>query len=698
MLFFIRFLVKNFLNKFKDISAGNHNPHVNSYYFMGVLIFDVIIDILLWDSLKAILSFSLVFAYLRLMVGSWFLAGVGILEIILSLPLAWFFCSEILQIKYFSMLNTLCIFIVAAIGADDIFVFMDAYRQSAHKGNEVLQSLESRMSWVYRRSGKAMAITSTTTCLAFLCTVQSPIASTRSFGIFAALVIFFDYILVMTLFTTAVIIYHNRFEQPGCCCFSGCCLIIEPSPTQIAMEKSSQDDYEFREDRISYFFRTKVADFIQSTRNRALLTLPILVWIGIATYYTTQLEPTRTTEQELKEDHPLQKGITIINEKFPKSQEDGGTNIFFTWGLQEVNLDKVNQLFDPDFIGSPTFVENFKFNVECQKKMVDTCYRLKTEEKFEKFIKRGKDGLRSVKCFVDELGAYNAFGNLTVCDEVKKGTWKNEEWYLSSDKMESRLTNFASERSCYGNDKVLDFYKTEFGFDGKTLLYAGLSVESPIFDSYNTLPEDIVREQYDSYISFAQEFDADMENECQGKVIMTDLDQKFIFMNNQKIYQKSAISGSMIGVAISFIVLVVSTRNFLIAFFATMSILCVLLSVIGSITMMGWSLGTNEAILMSILAGFSVDYVVHLAHAYVEATGNPCERLKESFGDMGISVFSGMLTSVIASVPLLFCTISFLRKFGIFLCLTITFSWGFANLGFMSALAQFRINIKKKKK
>jgi len=610
---------------------------------MGVLIFDVIIDILLWDSLKAILSFSLVFAYLRVMVGSWFLAGIGILEIILSLPLAWFFCSEILQIKYFSMLNTLCVFIVAAIGADDIFVFMDAYRQSAHKGNEVLQSLESRMSWVYRRSGKAMAITSTTTCLAFLCTVQSPIASTRSFGIFAALVIFFDYILVMTLFTTAVIIYHNRFEQPGCCCFSGCCLIIEPSPTQIAMEKSSQDDYEFREDRISYFFRTKVADFIQSTRNRALLTLPILVWIGIATYYTTQLEPTRTTEQELKEDHPLQKGITIINEKFPKSQEDGGTNIFFTWGLQEVNLDKVNQLFDPDFIGSPTFVEN-------------------------------------------------------VCDEVKKGTWKNEEWHLSSDKMESRLTNFASERSCYGNDKVLDFYKTEFGFDGKTLLYAGLSVESPIFDSYNTLPEDIVREQYDSYISFAQEFDADMENECQGKVIMTDLDQKFIFMNNQKIYQKSAISGSMIGVAISFIVLVVSTRNFLIAFFATMSILCVLLSVIGSITMMGWSLGTNEAILMSILAGFSVDYVVHLAHAYVEATGTPCERLKESFGDMGISVFSGMLTSVIASVPLLFCTISFLRKFGIFLCLTITFSWGFANLGFMSALAQFRINIKKKKK
>ena len=54
-----------------------------------------------------------------------------------------------------------------------------------------------------------MAVTSATTCSAFLCTVASPIASTKSFGIFAALVIFFDYVLVMTLFCTSVVIYHT---------------------------------------------------------------------------------------------------------------------------------------------------------------------------------------------------------------------------------------------------------------------------------------------------------------------------------------------------------------------------------------------------------------------------------------------------------------------------------------------------------
>ena len=205
----------------KEVTDVDHSSSVATYYFMGTLIFDVIIDILVSDALRAILSFILVFIYLRFMIGSWFLAFVGMLEIFLSIPLAWFFFSYVFGIEYFSTLNVLCLFIVAAIGADDIFVFMDAYKQSAHRSKDLLCSLESRMSWVYRRSGKAMAITSTTTCFAFLCTIISPIASTRSFGIFAALVILFDYILVMTLFCTSVVIYHDRLEEePGCCC---CC-------------------------------------------------------------------------------------------------------------------------------------------------------------------------------------------------------------------------------------------------------------------------------------------------------------------------------------------------------------------------------------------------------------------------------------------------------------------------------------------
>ncbi len=232
---------------------------------MIALIFDVILQILSADGIKAIASFYAVFFYLRFMVGSWFLAAIGMFEIVMSLPLSWLFFSYIFQIKYFSTLNVLCLFIVMAIGADDIFVFMDAYKQSVSKGKNVLSSLESRMSYVFRKSGSAMLLTSVTTCSAFLCTLTSPIANTRSFGIFAAFVIFFDYALVMSLFCTSVVIYHNYFEGKKFCCnreiFTTFWKKNNPTPTEIALQ-NARDNEEPELDRISKFF--KVCCYIHS--------------------------------------------------------------------------------------------------------------------------------------------------------------------------------------------------------------------------------------------------------------------------------------------------------------------------------------------------------------------------------------------------------------------------------------------------
>merc|ERR1711915_468079 len=93
----------------------------------------------------------------------------------------------------------------------------------------------------------------------------------------------------------------------------------------------------------------------------------------------------------------------------------------------------------------------------------------------------------------------------------------------------------------------------------------------------------------------------------------------------------------------------------------------------------------------------SVDYVVHLAHAYETASGSTDERITAAFGDMGISVLNGMITSIGASIPLSFCQLQFFHKFGIFICLTIAFSWIFANFWFMSVVAQLKIPIADKK-
>ena len=105
------------------------------------------------------------------------------------------------------------------------------------------------MSWVYRKSGTAMLITSITTCAAFLCCVLTPIPGTQSFGIYAALVVAVDYLLVMTMFCSAVMVYSNHLEKPplcsctvptpiglqpcGCCCENCDVSATKPSPTEL---------------------------------------------------------------------------------------------------------------------------------------------------------------------------------------------------------------------------------------------------------------------------------------------------------------------------------------------------------------------------------------------------------------------------------------------------------------------------------
>ena len=65
-----RFIVDNLLNSWNEIIDKDNNDEVQSYFFMGALIFDIILDILLADGLKAIGSLVAVFIYLRIMIGS----------------------------------------------------------------------------------------------------------------------------------------------------------------------------------------------------------------------------------------------------------------------------------------------------------------------------------------------------------------------------------------------------------------------------------------------------------------------------------------------------------------------------------------------------------------------------------------------------------------------------------------------------
>merc|ERR1719426_333898 len=74
------------------------------------------------------------------------------------------------------------------------------------------------MTWVYRLAAGAMFVTSFTTMAAFLASGTSTLVDVQSFGIFAAFVIFVDFVLVITWFPACLVWYHNNLESRNRCC------------------------------------------------------------------------------------------------------------------------------------------------------------------------------------------------------------------------------------------------------------------------------------------------------------------------------------------------------------------------------------------------------------------------------------------------------------------------------------------------
>ena len=118
------------------------------------------------------------------------------------------------------------IYIVLGIAADDIFVFYDAWKQSAEIDKEILDTREKRLAYSFRRAVRAMAITSSTTAVAFFANAFSPLLSISAFGIFAGVIVPVNYLLVIMIFPPAVIWYEdfilNNESCSSCLCWAKC--------------------------------------------------------------------------------------------------------------------------------------------------------------------------------------------------------------------------------------------------------------------------------------------------------------------------------------------------------------------------------------------------------------------------------------------------------------------------------------------
>lgn len=181
--------------------------------------------------------------------------------------------------RYFGIFHILALFIILGIGADDVFVFFDCWKETAHFK---YKSLSHRMSDCFRKAAASMFFTSITTAVAFFTSATSPFLGIYSFGVFSGILVLVNYCTVITLLPCSVLVYHHYFDKYRCCC---CC----PKPVTIA-DTDSPSKGSVRKNAIVRFFAGPYYKFISHKIIRWVILAVHLAVIAIMIYFCSQLK------------------------------------------------------------------------------------------------------------------------------------------------------------------------------------------------------------------------------------------------------------------------------------------------------------------------------------------------------------------------------------------------------------------------
>jgi len=578
--------------------------------------------------------------------GSALLTLAGLFEILASLPIAMFFWM-ILGQTHVSTLMLLGLFVVLCIGADDIFVFMDTWKESAVMPPSISGSMETRFAWTWNRASNAMLATTSTTFFCLALNGMSKFPNLRVFGIFNAFVILADYILVITWFAASVIGLEwlaqkqcppgNRFE------FSCCCNGVADKKERAA----------------TAFFKNTLAPAIQQLRWVLLLTSTAVVTVGIV------LTAANFEEGEtmwFHKEHTSSIGAAVFTDEFQPPGNFRFANVVL-YGLQDsaaeypTSMNQFQRQNDGYYESFRLRVDgSFTFGPTEQQKIVDDCDVLRAN------TQNVVDG--EAYCVLNELQRSNPAA-FPYADEAALLT-ALEAFYVSE--YYAQLRNNYTDYTDY----------TGFVADGS----GGVSAVYNAFNSTMPLGVEVkpttLAEYYDPWKA-AIDAQCTSAVPCQlanfgppgppgGRAVF------FYWMATLRELGREAMMNIAIALVISYLVLVAVTRNVLVPGLAILSIGSTVTCTLATTLILGHKMDANAAILIVMATGMSVDYAVHLAHFYNDMPGTRYEKVRGALHGVGLSVCGGGLTTGGAAIPLCFAQhFQFFKMAGDFILSTAIF-------------------------
>lgn len=156
--------------------------------------------------------------------------------------------------------------------------------------------------------------------------------------------------------------------------------------------------------------------------------------------------------------------------------------------------------------------------------------------------------------------------------------------------------------------------------------------------------------------------------------------------------QKSLFDGTFIAIAVamimSFLVLVVSTRNIVLSLFAILTVFSIILVTIAILVLLGWELNILESVVITLAIGLSVDFTLHYGIMYkLSGQTERAGSVRSSLATVGSPVTMAAFTTFAAGLCLLPARVLAYIQIGTFIVVLMTISWIFSTFFFLALLA-----------
>jgi len=637
------------------------------------------------DFMLAILSVFIVWVVMWLHLNSFFASSMGMFQILASLPIGALIYKS-LQIDYFEFLHVLVIYLVLGIGADDAFVLFDMFRHIGHStaplakdGRYPKDVLVDVLQQTIGRSAGSIFNTSFTTAMAFLSCSGSKAMPMRTCGWYAAIAIILNFIFTMIFLPSVLVIWHMYLEGSRCCCpvprLRPEGTVAEPGGSCVGQRVTLVDLFL---DRLYIPAMNKRVGRFRPVPIVLVLGMLVVAFQGV--YFAAQLTPPRSAEVWFPESHMLMEVSEFMASSFNTPAHDGYTVLDFAWGIDRLDVSDIDVYHPSRTNGKLIFDQRFDLSTEeAQRFVLDTCEKMKTLScDLEGCDNTGYGTLMlqtdslSDSCFLRDFKAWN------------NGTLPTGADFLPLLKV---FRDSADARDYTGEVLRQDVdYKKDIGIIDGELRYVVVKIRSTMSKmtpfsrgtDVQRLLAKFVEERQDN----APESMKSLRFVGGGIFARFDLSRELL---------SGLFSGCAIAMPIAFLVLLASTWNIVIASYAVFSVGSIVLCVLGFCKgAMNWDLGVGEAIAGVIVIGYSVDYVVHLAHIYCEAkhSGHQTREGRAEFAvrNMGSTVVAGAVTTAVSGAAMFLCFVYFFVKMAVLICVTIMYSFLFSLVFFMPLL------------